>query len=111
MICVGKQLYFTTESAAKTVQQELCMLNSAHFVEVGGSSTPTASGDLHISVIHAFCESMRATIESRPDQPIVICPENHDIRVRTSGPETSPGRNHGVSRRTGSTVLGRPRPL
>ena len=65
--------------AAKTLQQhDLCLLSSAHFVEVGGSSISTADG-LHISVIHAFCESMSETIESRPDQPIVICPADCDI--------------------------------
>jgi hypothetical protein len=77
MLSLGKQLHFTSHSAAKAMQQESCATNSVHFVEVGESS---ASG-LHISVIHAFCESMRATIESRPDQPIVVCPEDDDIRT------------------------------
>ena len=62
------------------MQQKTCMLSSPHFVEVGGSSDQTENG-LPISVIHAFCESMRSTIESRPDQPIVVCPEDNDIQT------------------------------
>jgi hypothetical protein len=60
------------------MQTELCMLDSAHFVEVGGSSSQTES-TLHISIIHAFCESMRDTIQARPNQPIVVCPDDGDM--------------------------------
>ena len=73
MLCFGKQLHFTLDSAAEAMQQQLCLLNASHFVEVGGSSLQAADG-LHIAVIHAFCESMRDTIESRPNQQIVVCP-------------------------------------
>ena len=53
MLHLGKRLHFTSDSAAKAMQHESCALSSAHFVEIGGSSTPTANS-LHISVIHAF---------------------------------------------------------
>ena len=77
---LGKHLHFTSDSAGNAMQHESLTLSLAHFVEIGGSSTPTANG-LHISVIHSFCESMRATIESRPDQPIIVCPEHHGVRT------------------------------
>jgi hypothetical protein len=78
MLCVGKKLHFSSNPAAEALQHEFCILNSVHFVVVGGSSIPITSG-LHIAVIHAFCESMRATIDSRPNQPVVVCPEDHGI--------------------------------
>jgi hypothetical protein len=31
---------------------------------------------MHPSVIHAFCESIRTRIESHPDTPIVVCPQD-----------------------------------
>jgi hypothetical protein len=72
-------MHFSSDLVAKTMQHKFCMLNTVHLVLVGGSSTSNANDSLHISVIHAFCESMLATIKSRPDQPIVVCPEDQDI--------------------------------
>jgi hypothetical protein len=78
MLSFGRRLYFTSHSAAMAMQQEFCMLNSAHFIEVGGSNTQITTG-LHISIVHAFCESMSATIKAQPNRPIVVCAEVQHI--------------------------------
>ena len=74
---ICKDVYFTSSSAASAAQNEVSSLGSAHFLEIGGSSGDGA--DLHLCVIDAFCETLASTVESRPDVPIIVCPENDSL--------------------------------
>ena len=69
-------IYFTPNTALNAMADDCFALtaSAAHFIDVG----PCADGQrfLHISVVHAFCQTVCDALKSMPDTVIVICP--HD---------------------------------
>ena len=73
MLQIRNRVFLTSNTAELAAHKEALSLKSPHFLEIGGS---TDGLDLHLSVIHAFCETLASTLENRPGVPIVVCPEN-----------------------------------
>ena len=71
---INENIYFTSSNAVLAAQEEVCSLESAHFLEVGGASGNGA--DLQLRVILAFCKTLSTTVDARPGVPIVVCPES-----------------------------------
>ena len=83
MINLSNQLHFTPCPATQAVQHECACLESAHFLEIGGSQRDGT--DLPLPVILAFCEMVTATLENRPTKPVVVCPEdNNSSTIRST---------------------------
>ena len=77
---IQSNLYFASGTSSQAKHSQICKRTPAHFVEVGGSTDADDFLPLHISVIHNFCEMMRATAETHLDQPIIVCSETCDAR-------------------------------
>jgi hypothetical protein len=72
---VGNVLNATSLTQPQAIQDEFCLSNASHFVEIGGStSVGRQNKTLHISVIHAFCESIRKSVQLHPHRSIIVCP-------------------------------------
>ena len=72
---VGYHMHVTLSTSAQASNNQFCIANTVHFVEIGGTST-SGSSVIHPSVVHAFCETVRASIETHPNTPSVVCPED-----------------------------------
>ena len=72
---VGKHLHATSHTPAQAIDEEFCLCNTAHFLEIGGSTGSIGqTGCLHIAVIHSFCETIRDTLDLLHDRSIIVCP-------------------------------------
>jgi hypothetical protein len=65
---------FTPLTAVQAMVHESYAISSAHFIDV--ESCAAGQGFIHVSVVHAFCQTVYNAIKSMPDTLIVICP--HD---------------------------------
>ena len=68
---LNKRIHFTTSSAEDAALYEASDIESAHFIQIEGSSSN--GGVVDLSVIHAFCETMSAAVETHESVPIVVC--------------------------------------
>ena len=72
---VGKHLHATLLTQAQAIEESFCSNNPSHFVEIGGTTRIKGQTDsLDIAVIHAFCETIRNTLDLHPDRSIIVCP-------------------------------------
>ena len=78
----GKRLHFAFATAAQAMDQEFCLENCVHFVEIGRSTTEDGASNLSVSIVDAFCEMMLDTVSSHPGQAIVMCLE--DLSLSTA---------------------------
>ena len=60
--------------AQQAMSDDQCALHAAHFIIVEPSAA--SQGCLHISVIDAFCKTVCEALQSSPDTPIIICPQD-----------------------------------
>ena len=65
---------FTPLTAVQAMAQDFCTISAAHFIDV--ESCAAGQTFLHISVVHAFCQTVCDAIASMPDTLIVICPND-----------------------------------
>ena len=71
----GKHLHATFLTQVQAINEDFCFNHPSHFVEIGESTRIKGQTDsLDIAVIHAFCETIRNTLELHHDRSIIICP-------------------------------------
>ena len=72
---VGKYLHVTSCTQAQAIKQSFCLDHSSHFVEIGESTLIAEQAhSLSLAVIHAFCHTMRNTLELHRGRSIIVCP-------------------------------------
>ena len=77
---VGTGLHAIFATAEQAKGQALCMLNTVHFVQIGGSQAiPEGASNLSLSTIDAFCKTMLDTISKHRQQPVVVCLEDSSL--------------------------------
>ena len=67
---------FTPSTAVQAMDHDSCAISAAHRILIDVESCAAGQAFLHVSVIHAFCQTVCDAIESMPDTLIVICPND-----------------------------------
>ena len=73
---VGEHLRLSPSTVANSMRNNFCVINPAHFIEIGGVSNLR---NIQISVIYNFCKTICAAIENHRPRPIIICPEDDAV--------------------------------